>query len=88
MKKEDEYAKKILNQLIEMFDEDCEHYINSDELSEDNNLNSFVHALATLAPTMLTVNLTGQTLDMLAFNHMANRLCFQLSKDEENNNKP
>ena len=75
MKKETQYAIKIIAQLQGLFDEDCENFIDISELKEGKNVNHFTHALANIAPTMLVNKLANQKLDLLGFNHMANKLC-------------
>ena len=79
MNKQDQYAIKILSQIQEMFDEECENFIDINELVEDDNATHFTHALATIVPAMIFNKLTDQNLDTLGFNHMANRLCAQFS---------
>ena len=79
MEKQDQYAVKIMSQINEMFNPDCENHIDIDELSEGENATLFTHALATIAPAMIIGKLTGQDFDGLSFNHMANRLCAQFS---------
>lgn len=46
MTKSDEYAKKITNHLIKLFDEKCEDYIPIEELGNDENMIKFSNALA------------------------------------------
>ena len=77
--KYEEYAVKILLQISEMFDEDCENYIDLEELMENDNANHFTHALATLAPLMMIKKLTQEDFDALGFNHMVNRLAAQFT---------
>lgn len=79
MEKQDQYAVKIMAQLQEMFDENCENYIDINELAEGDNATDFTHALATIAPAMIVGKLMGQEFDALGFNHMANRICAQKS---------
>ena len=75
-----EYAAKILAQIQEIFDEDSDNYIDVKELSEGNNLTEFMHALANLAPNMVYSKFTGDDVNSLEFNHLANKLCFQFSE--------
>jgi len=79
MGKQEQYAVKIICQIQAMFDEDCENYIDLNELAEGENATLFTHALATIAPAMIVGKLTHQEFDALGFNHMANRLCAQFS---------
>ncbi len=79
MKKEEEYAIKIMAQVQEMFDENCENHIDINEIAEGDNATHYAHALANIAPAMVIGKLTGQEFDALGFNHMANRLAAQYS---------
>jgi hypothetical protein len=75
--KYEEYAALMLLQINEMFDEDCENHIDLDEVSEGDNANHFTHALSTLMPMLMIGRLTGNKLDPLEMNYMANRLASQ-----------
>lgn len=79
MTKEIEYAVKLNEQIAAMFDEDCENYINPSDFDEENNATAFFHALANVMPTRFYNKMTNSDEDVLAFNHIANRLCFQFS---------
>jgi hypothetical protein len=79
MSKENEYFQKILNQVRAMFEDDCDNYINPDELAEGDNATDFFHALATLMPCYMYTNLSGEEVDMLGFHHIANRIIVQKS---------
>ena len=79
MEKDSEYAVKIMAQIQEMFDENCENYVDADELAEDTNATDFIYALGSLAPAMIYERLTGDKKDALGFNHLMNRLCAQRS---------
>jgi hypothetical protein len=74
-----EYASLIVNQISEMFGEDCENYIDEEELKDGKNLTDFFHALANAAPTLIYCHLTHNDINTLEFNHIANKLCFQYS---------
>jgi hypothetical protein len=82
-----QYAVKILACLNELFQEDSEHYIGIEELSEENNATDFLHALANIAPTHTYNKISGEETEMLAFNHIANRLCFQYCQPERKEKK-
>lgn len=72
-----EYTHKLLAHLSEMLtDEESINHIDLAELSEEDNLTHFIHAL-TCASTMLFNKLTGSELNWLEFNHTANSLLFQ-----------
>lgn len=82
MKKDEkwlEYAGAITALAGEMFDEDSEHCVDLDDLSEGDNLTHFIHALANVMPTVIYNKLTNDDKNNLEFNHLANRLCFQYS---------
>ncbi|WP_159799257.1 hypothetical protein [Flavobacterium sp. MK4S-17] len=78
--KQEEYTLKILGQLQELFEEDCENYISMAELENNANAADFFHALANLAPAVVYTKLTKKEAGSLDFNHIANRLCFQNAK--------
>ena len=77
MTKQDQYAMKLISQIKEIFQEESENYINLNELTEGNNANEFIHALANLMPTHFYNVLTNQDADILKFNHIANNLIHQ-----------
>ena len=82
MKKQDEhyeYAVLIEAAIGELFNEDSEFHIDLEDLEKEGNLTKFIHALANIVPVHLHNKLTGDNKDMLEFNHLANRLCFQFS---------
>ena len=73
-----QYAAKISTVINSIFDEDSDNYsIDFEELHEDNNITIFMHALANAFPTHFYNQITGDNLNMLEFNHLANSLCFQ-----------
>lgn len=78
-KKHDEYAVIILAHLQEMLSGESENKIDIEELADDKNATAFFHALANLAPTIIYQKLTGQEVDIVEFNHIANRMCFQFA---------
>lgn len=49
---------------------------------KEEDLTEFIHALATVAPTVIYCNITGDNKNNLEFNHIANLLCFQFMKPE------
>ena len=75
--KQQEYTVKILEQLQELFNEDCENHIPIKELEDNKNASDFFHSLANLAPAVVYNKLTQGNAGSLDFNHIANRLCFQ-----------
>lgn len=84
LKKEDEYAMKIMAKIQELFDDDSEgETIDKEELMEDDNMTHFMHALSNLAPLMVYSRFTGdKNVNILSFNHIANQLVFQYANKE------
>lgn len=62
--------------------EDSEFHINVSELEEGQNLTDFIHALGNLVPATIYTKLTNDDKNLLEFNHLANKLCFQYGKRE------
>lgn len=80
MRKEEEYAKKIIAQISEMFNPgESENFIDEQELLDEANAKAFIHALATVAPNWIYNNLTDENNNSLEFNHIANHLVFEFS---------
>lgn len=77
MEKHMEYTELILNKLGELFEENEELM---QELSEGNNATEFIHALGNMSPTHFYNQITSESVQILEFNHIANRLCFQNAK--------
>lgn len=82
MEKQFEFAVKVLSAIQTCFDEESDNFIPKEELMEGNNLTHFIHALANIAPAMAYNQITGEDLNSLDFNHVANKLCFQYSSKE------
>lgn len=72
---QDQFSLKIITQLQELFNEDCENYIDPEELNE--HATEFIHVLANVAPTHVFNFITSGNKSMLDFNHLANRLVMQ-----------
>lgn len=70
-----EYGAKIFSHITEIFNEECEHYIDKEEC----DLTLFFHALSTTVPNILFNRLTNDDKNNLEFNHLMNQLCFQFS---------
>jgi hypothetical protein len=81
-KKELEYAILIQSAISDVFEEDSDNYIDTEELEEGDNLTHFFHALANIVPTNIYNRITGNEDNQLKFNHTANLLCFQYMKEE------
>ncbi len=75
--KQQEYTVKILEQLQQLFETECENNIDIKELEDNSNASDFFHALANLAPAVVYNKLTKSNAGTLDFNQIANRLCFQ-----------
>ena len=76
-----EYAKILSEKISEVFEEGGG--INFSEFKEGDNLNQFLHALATVAPNVVYGAITTKQINHLQFNHMANYLTFRYSKVAE-----
>lgn len=80
---EHQYAIKLLSQIQEMFNEDCDNFIDRSEFEDSEKATAFLHALANIAPNMIYQKLTGDEQDLLGFNHIANRLAYQFGKSDK-----
>ena len=83
--KEFQYATLLIGAIGEMFQGDSDFSIDEEDLMEDDNLTHFFQALANVAPTHLYNKLTGENVNQLEFNHVANRLCFQYARKKGKN---
>jgi hypothetical protein len=75
-----EYSKKIIQALEELFKEESDCFISQEELLDGDNLTHFFHALGNVVPANLYSQTTGEDINILDFNHIANKLCFQNAK--------
>jgi hypothetical protein len=75
-----EYAEKIIQALGVLFEENSDYFISQEELLEGDNLTHFFHALGNMVPANLYSQTTGEDINILDFNHIANKLCFQYAK--------
>lgn len=73
-----EYALRLTNLVMN----DLEEIM--DELEDSDNLTDFIHAVSVLMPNAIYHSLTSERIDNLSFTHLANRLCFQYSKLNDN----
>lgn len=81
VEKENEYALKIIGTLSEMLvNGEGENAIDGDDLAEGENATHFLHALLNIAPAYFYEKLSGEAVDLLTLNHIANRLIFQYLK--------
>jgi hypothetical protein len=78
--KKTRYYGLISSKINELFEED-ESLL--DELKEGNNATLFFHTLANLIPCMMYHEFTGNKVDTLDFNHIANKLVFQYAEREK-----
>jgi len=78
--KQNQYTIKLLSAIQGVFDQDNDNFIGMDELKESDNLTHFFHALANMAPNYVYNEITGDDLNNLDFNHVANKLVFQYAK--------
>lgn len=74
------YAAMLQDQIGKMFEDESENHIDIKDLEDADNCTQFFHALANAMPTRIYCKLTGDDVDTLGFNHVANRLCFQFSE--------
>ena len=76
--KQDEYAMKMIESLSDFLAET----VKPDD--EDFDATALIHVIANVVPSLIYSQITGEEINMLEFNHIANRLCFQyLNKVEE-----
>lgn len=75
-----EYAEKIIQSLGGLFDEKSDFFINQEELLEGDNLTHFFHAIGNMVPANIYSQITEEDINILEFNHIANKLCFQYAK--------
>jgi len=84
--KYNEYTKILYNHLVELLNPENDIHITAEELNKDDNMNHFIHAMASLAPALIFNQMTNNKESVLDFNHVANKLCFQFlpkpTKDE------
>ena len=84
LEKSARYAAIIMDNLANLFAEESEGFaISAEELEEGENLTHFLNALMNLVPTQVYSNFTGQDIDTLGANHIANRLCVQYMNKED-----
>jgi len=74
-----EYGELIFKLLAENIHDKDGTIINLKEIREKGHDSEFFHALFNIAPHMLYMEATESKIDVLDFNHIANRLAFQFS---------
>ena len=73
-----EFSEKIYSHLAELFNNpEGENYINLTQVSVEGNATELLHALANLVPAIFYTQLSGETCDLIGFNHHMNRLIYQ-----------
>jgi hypothetical protein len=75
--KTEEYTIALISAVSEVFNEENDHHINQEDLSNEDNLTDFFHALANVMPTYFHNQLTGSESHAIEFNHIANSLIYQ-----------
>lgn len=70
---------KVNDQLIGIFKEDCDNFIGKPSELTDDEATMLIHVMANVVPARLYNKLTGDDVDILEFNHNANRLIMQFA---------
>ena len=80
-----QYAAIIQCAIAEMLNEDSEseYKISLSDFDDEDKATAFLHALANVVPCSIYRKLTKDDVDILGFNHIANRLVFQFTKEVE-----
>ncbi len=73
--KENQYAVILLDKIQEAIEE-----IGGEELEQGDNATKFFHALSNITPCKVYNTLTGEDLNILDFNHIANKLVIKFLK--------
>jgi hypothetical protein len=82
-KKLQQYVLKLQSQIGEIFQPECENYIDPEDLEKDDNATTFIHALSNCMPFLIYQKLTGEECDLLQFNHNCNRIIVNYSLQKE-----
>jgi hypothetical protein len=88
--KQEEYAVKLANHIMEIFEPGGKFSIDRNDLEIGDNFTHFMHCVSNLAPRAIFESMTNDQIDSLSFNHLANRLVMQYSglMGEETPNNP
>ncbi len=78
-KKQMQITAKILEVINELINED-----DTVKKMIDEDLTDFIHVITNHVPTMIFNRMTGDDKNLLQVNHIANQLCFQYMKKDEN----
>lgn len=75
------YATILTSKIGELFDKNDNGilHVDQEDFNDGENLTAFIHALATVMPTLFYNSMTNQEASHLEFNHIANQLVFQFS---------
>ena len=73
------FTLKIAGAIQELLDnEDSEFHISKEELKRtEDSMTEFITAVMVATPTIVYRKLTGQNINFLEGNHIANKLCVQ-----------
>lgn len=82
-KKINEYTLKVTQALSQIFEDDSKFSIDKEEFNDDANATALIYVISSLAPAYIYTEITGDKVDILAFNHIANRLIFQFANNSE-----
>ena len=84
MKKQDQYATKLIAAITDVLqNDDNENHIDMGEFAEDDNATDFFHALGNLMPSYFYRMFSGENGNLIQFNHIANQLIFQNAIEDE-----
>ena len=80
-----QYAAIIQGAIAEMLNEDSDsdYRISLSDFDDEDKATAFLHALANIVPCNIYKKLTQDDTDILGFNHIANRLVYQFTKQNE-----
>lgn len=78
-----EYTKIITMHLGDLFKSTSENFIDKNDFNEDDNATDFFYAL-NAASSFLYDSLTGDSVDLLGYNHICNRLICQNNQRDKN----
>lgn len=79
------YALIIQGAISQMLDADSEsdYKISLSDFEDEDKATAFLHALANIVPCNIYKTLTQDEVDILGFNHIANRLVYQFTQKDE-----
>jgi hypothetical protein len=79
-----QFSASISNCLAQLFDDESHFAINID-VADEEQVKDFIWALSTTVPCNMWSKISGNKINFLEFNHIANMLCFEnmTMKNEE-----